>query len=77
MLGRCYVDGRTVRSFPPSTVEPMHGSAWKLLRLVRFSVAGPNHRSFDQAAGAAPLYLGQPGYGTSLDRDRDGVTCEK
>lgn len=29
-----------------------------------------------RAAGAAPVYLGQPGYGTHLDRDRDGVGCE-
>lgn len=29
-----------------------------------------------KAAGAAPLYQGQPGYSTSLDRDRDGVACE-
>lgn len=30
-----------------------------------------------KAAGAAPLYAGQPGYGTHLDRDGDGVACEK
>ncbi|MBT2596201.1 excalibur calcium-binding domain-containing protein [Arthrobacter sp. ISL-72] len=29
-----------------------------------------------KAAGAAPLYAGQAGYSTSLDRDRDGVACE-
>jgi hypothetical protein len=29
-----------------------------------------------RAAGAAPLYSGQAGYSTSLDRDRDGVACE-
>lgn len=29
-----------------------------------------------RAAGAAPVLLGQPGYGTHLDRDRDGVGCE-
>lgn len=29
-----------------------------------------------KAAGAAPIYAGQPGYSTSLDRDRDGVACE-
>ena len=27
-------------------------------------------------AGAAPVYRGQPGYGTHLDRDGDGVGCE-
>ena len=29
-----------------------------------------------KAAGAAPLYAGQAGYSTSLDRDKDGVACE-
>ncbi|NCP15311.1 MAG: excalibur calcium-binding domain-containing protein [Sphingomonadales bacterium] len=29
-----------------------------------------------RAAGAAPLYRGQPGYGRHLDRDNDGKACE-
>lgn len=29
-----------------------------------------------RAAGAAPLYRGQPGYGRHLDRDDDGKACE-
>lgn len=29
-----------------------------------------------RAAGAAPLHIGQPGYGQHLDRDGDGVACE-
>jgi hypothetical protein len=29
-----------------------------------------------KAAGAAPLYRGDPGYRPELDRDRDGVACE-
>ena len=29
-----------------------------------------------RAAGAAPLYAGDPGYRLKLDRDRDGVACE-
>jgi hypothetical protein len=29
-----------------------------------------------RAAGAAPVYAGQPGYGTHLDRDGDGIGCE-
>lgn len=29
-----------------------------------------------RAAGAAPVYAGQPGYGSHLDRDSDGVGCE-
>lgn len=27
-------------------------------------------------AGAAPVYRGDPGYGSHLDRDNDGVGCE-
>lgn len=30
-----------------------------------------------KAAGAAPLYQGDPGYRSALDRDHDGVACEK
>lgn len=29
-----------------------------------------------RAAGAAPLYAGEPGYSRKLDRDGDGVACE-
>jgi pyruvate/2-oxoglutarate dehydrogenase complex dihydrolipoamide acyltransferase (E2) component len=29
-----------------------------------------------RAAGAAPLYRGQPGYRPALDRDGDGIACE-
>ncbi|WP_106296752.1 excalibur calcium-binding domain-containing protein [Knoellia remsis] len=29
-----------------------------------------------RAAGAAPLYAGEPGYRAGLDRDKDGVACE-
>lgn len=30
-----------------------------------------------KAAGAAPLHRGDPGYSSSLDRDGDGIACEK
>ena len=30
-----------------------------------------------RAAGAAPIYAGTPGYGKHLDRDGDGVGCDK
>jgi hypothetical protein len=29
-----------------------------------------------RAAGAAPIYRGQPGYRPALDRDDDGIACE-
>lgn len=30
-----------------------------------------------RAAGAAPVHRGEPGYGPHLDRDGDGVGCER
>ncbi|MDA2468864.1 calcium-binding protein, partial [Bacillus thuringiensis] len=30
-----------------------------------------------RAAGKAPLHKGQPGYSSHLDRDGDGIACEK
>ncbi|WP_241031613.1 excalibur calcium-binding domain-containing protein [Rhodococcus koreensis] len=30
-----------------------------------------------RAAGAAPIYKGEPGYSTKLDRDKDGIACDK
>ncbi|WP_025753544.1 excalibur calcium-binding domain-containing protein, partial [Priestia megaterium] len=30
-----------------------------------------------RAAGAAPVYQGQPGYAKHLDRDGDGVGCDQ
>jgi endonuclease YncB( thermonuclease family) len=40
--------------------------------------ASVHYRNCDaaRAAGAAPLYRGQPGYRPELDRDGDGVACE-
>ncbi|MCC2972140.1 excalibur calcium-binding domain-containing protein [Massilia sp. IC2-476] len=29
-----------------------------------------------RAAGAAPVRIGEPGYGAHLDRDGDGIGCE-
>ncbi|UNN04868.1 excalibur calcium-binding domain-containing protein [Rhodococcus opacus] len=30
-----------------------------------------------KAVGAAPIYQGEPGYSTKLDRDQDGIACDK
>lgn len=38
-------------------------------------VSYPNCKAA-RAAGAAPLYAGQPGYSRKLDRDGDGIACE-
>ena len=30
-----------------------------------------------RAAGADPIFRGEPGYASHLDRDNDGIACEK
>lgn len=44
-------------------------------RAVRSSFSYRNCREA-RAAGAAPLYRGQPGYGAHMDGDGDGIACE-
>jgi len=34
------------------------------------------HCADARAAGAAPIYRGQPGYREELDADSDGIACE-
>jgi hypothetical protein len=52
---------------PESTTRPAPWSAWDVY-----------YENCDaaRAAGAAPVYAGDPGYGSHLDRDGDGVGCE-
>lgn len=33
--------------------------------------------TFARLAGAAPIYKGQPGYREELDRNRNGIACER
>ncbi|MCT9092865.1 excalibur calcium-binding domain-containing protein [Streptomyces sp. ASQP_92] len=53
---------------PPDTPAPATSSA----------PTNVNYKDCDaaRAAGAAPLYAGQPGYRSALDRDGDGVAYE-
>lgn len=44
-------------------------------RAVRSSFSYRNCKEA-RAAGAAPLYRGQPGYGAHMDGDGDGIACE-
>jgi hypothetical protein len=44
-------------------------------------VTAPTATSYEncdaaRAAGAAPVHRGDPGYGSHLDRDGDGIGCE-
>lgn len=56
------------------------GAASSLSRALR-AVSTNSRREFAncsqaRAAGAAPVQVGDPGYGRHLDRDGDGVGCE-
>lgn len=58
------------RSAPPSQARGLVGSG---------SSSGAAFRNCAEAraAGKAPVRRGQPGYGPHLDRDGDGVGCER
>ncbi|HWD82566.1 MAG TPA: excalibur calcium-binding domain-containing protein [Kribbella sp.] len=51
------------QSTAPKTTEPSDSTYYANCAAVR-------------AAGKAPLYAGEPGYSSHLDRDGDGVACE-
>lgn len=53
----------------PKVVQPTQTPAAKT------NVSYPNCTAV-KAAGKAPLYRGDPGYSSKLDRDNDGVACE-
>lgn len=40
--------------------------------------SGPSYANCTEAraAGVTPIYRGQPGYASHLDRDDDGIACE-
>ncbi len=54
------------RSTTPTTSGPSSGSAG----------ATYANCSEAEAAGAAPISRGEPGYSSRLDRDNDGIACE-
>ncbi|MBZ9647120.1 excalibur calcium-binding domain-containing protein [Sphingobium sp. 3R8] len=57
---------------PAPTVQRFEG------RKVASSAPTWSYRGCNEAraAGAAPLYRGQPGYGAHMDGDNDGIACE-
>jgi hypothetical protein len=67
-----------VRSMPPAKRTPKAPKTddWNIRQGV--VGGGTYYRNCSQAraAGAAPVYRGQPGYASHLDRDNDGVGCE-
>jgi hypothetical protein len=71
---------------PSATLDDVWGGSAKPLTVVaarkkqsdeHSEVRGPfRNCAAARAAGAAPVYAGDPGYQPKLDRDHDGVGCE-
>ena len=61
--GGSTISGANTGTYTPSTAQGSDGVYYQNCDAVR-------------AAGKAPLYRGQPGYSTKLDRDKDGIACE-
>lgn len=45
-------------------------------RLLGSAIGAYRNCTEARAAGAAPIRIGEPGYGPHLDRDGDGIACE-
>lgn len=65
----------TTTTLPPLTAPPTTAPAPPSTQAVAPAPSFANCAEA-RAAGAAPLYRGQPGYSSRLDRDGDGVACE-
>jgi endonuclease YncB( thermonuclease family) len=63
------------RMVPVAVRRPRHGSASLAPARSARQVMYRNCAEA-RAAGAAPMYVGQPGYSAHLDRDGDGIACE-
>lgn len=65
ILALAYGDGGLARLVPQASP------------LLSASSVGPYRNcAAARAAGAAPVYRGDPGYAPWLDRDQDGIGCE-
>lgn len=63
---------------PPETPEPVQTeSEPEPARTTEQAAAYYKNCTEAKAAGAAPLHRGEPGYRSALDRDGDGIACEK
>jgi hypothetical protein len=75
-IARILTTGRAAAPGPPSADEPVPVMAAPPPPAEESSPVYFPHCAAARAAGAAPLYAGQPGYRPDLDGDGDGVACE-
>jgi endonuclease YncB( thermonuclease family) len=69
--GRAYPSSNRIASIPAPVIETNGAARGPTL------ASGPfRNCAAARAAGAAPLYRGDPGYSPHLDRDNDGIACE-
>ena len=70
----------TSAAAPPPTPTDQHttsAAAPASTPTVSGTAGGPfENCAAARAAGAAPVHVGDPGYSTTLDGDRDGIACE-
>jgi endonuclease YncB( thermonuclease family) len=89
MVAVCRVDGRSIGAMMRAAGVQEGGNAYRGSRheaagLPIFVTGGPapstdiyyRNCAAARAAGAAPLYRGDPGYRPQLDGDDDGIACE-
>lgn len=73
----CWVSGELLSTAPPARDPPPIVTAYEQpAPAPRTTSVYYRNCSAARAAGAAPVYRGDPGYAPHLDRDRDGVGCE-
>ena len=61
----------------PSLADAQSPSGAKATKSQRQAASRPFRNCAEaRAAGAAPVYRGDPGYARHLDRDNDGIGCE-
>lgn len=71
-------DWRRAHPREPDTPRSASSTRWSAPVRSQPQGSGFMYRSCAQAraAGAAPMYRGQPGYNPNLDGDNDGISCE-
>ena len=68
----CHRAPAAPRTTPPPSVNP------NVQPVIPQDGSSVHYKNCSQAraAGAAPIRRGEPGYGSHLDRDGDGIACE-
>jgi hypothetical protein len=69
-------DAVFARLASPTPVEPATAPASPLEAGAATPSSSYDNCAEARAAGDAPLFRGEPGYGPHLDADRDGIACE-